>query len=184
MLLIDELFLFFVIMKLALFEQDLAQRFNIHISSVSRKITTWANYMYFLLGSQPIWPSRDDINTNMPEEFKNLYPTTRVTLDCTEIFVETASSLLFQSQLYSSYKSNTTLKGLIGIAPHGEITVISSLFTGAISDKEITRWSGIIDFLEPYDLVMADKGFDIEGMLRERGVGLNLPLFFAKQGLA
>ena len=110
MLLIDELFLFLVRMKLGLFEQDLAQRFNIHISSVSRKITTWANYMYFLLGSQPIWFSRDDINANMPEEFKKLYPTTRVILDYTEIFVETPSSLLLQSQLYSSYKSNTTLK--------------------------------------------------------------------------
>ena len=177
MLLIDELFLFLVRMKLGLFEQDLAQRFNIHISSVSRKITTWANYMYFLLGSQPIWSSRDDINANMPEKFKKLYPTTRVILDCTEIFVETPSSLLLQSQLYSSYKSNTTLKGLIGIAPHGAITFTSSLFTVAISDKEITRCSGIIDLLQPNDSVMADKGFDIEGMLRERGVGLNLPPF-------
>ena len=177
MLLIDELFMFLVRVKLGLFEQDLAQRFHIHISSVSRKITTWANYMYFLLGSQSIWPSRDDVNANMPEEFKELYPTTRVILDCTEIFVETPSSLLLQSQLYSSYKSKTTLKGLIGIAPHGAITFISSLFTGAISDKEITRCSGIIDLLEPNDSVMADKGFDIEGMLRERGVGLNLPPF-------
>ena len=40
MLLIDELFLLLFRMKLGLFEQDLAQRFNIHISSVSRKITT------------------------------------------------------------------------------------------------------------------------------------------------
>ena len=114
-----------------------------------------------------------DVNANMPEEFKELYPATRVILDCTEIFVETPSSVLLQSQLYSSYKSKTTLKGLIGIAPHGAITFISSLFTGAISDKEITRCSGIIDLLEPNDSVMADKGFEIEGMLRERRVGLN-----------
>lgn len=113
----------------------------------------------------------------MPQEFKRLYPSTRVILDCTEIFLETPSSLLLQSQLYSTYKSNTTLKGLIGIAPHGAVTFVSSLYTGAISDKEITRCSGILDLLENGDSVMADKGFDIEDLLRGRGASLNLPPF-------
>ena len=143
----------------------------------SRKITTWANYLYFFLGSQPIWPSTADVCAKMPGEFKKLYPTTRVILDCTEFFVETPSSLLLQSQLYSSYKSNTTLKGLIGISPHGAITFVSSLYTGAISDKEITRCSGILDLLEAGDSVMADKGFDIEDLLREKEVDLNIPPF-------
>ena len=40
----DELFLFCVRLKLGLFELDLAQRFGLHVSSVSRKITTWANF--------------------------------------------------------------------------------------------------------------------------------------------
>ena len=177
MQLIDELFMFLVRIKLGLFQQDLAHRFNLHISSVSRKITTWANYLYFFLGSQPIWPSRADVCAKMPGEFKKLYPTTRVILDCTEFFVETPSSLLLQSQLYSSYKSNTTLKGLIGISPHGAITFVSSLYTGAISDKEITRCSGILDLLEAGDSVMADKGFDIEDLLREKEVDLNIPPF-------
>ena len=46
----------------------------------------------------------------MTEGFKRLYPKTRVILDCTEIYVRSPSSLLPQSQLYSTYKSNTTLK--------------------------------------------------------------------------
>ena len=177
MQLIDELFMFLVRIKLGLFQQDLAHRFNLHMSTVSRKLTTWANYLYFLLGNQMIWPSRADVNAKMPQEFKRLYPTTRVILDCTEIFVETPSSLLLQSQLYSTYKSNTTLKGLVGIAPHGAVTFVSSLYTGAISDKEITRCSGILDLLENGDSVMADKGFDIEDLLRGRGACLNLPPF-------
>ena len=41
--LIDKFFMFLVRIKLGLFRQDLAHRFNLHISSVSRKITTWAN---------------------------------------------------------------------------------------------------------------------------------------------
>ena len=181
MQLIDELFLFCVRLKLGLFELDLAERFNLHVSSISRKITTWANFLYLFLGNQPIWPTREQVKKLMPDNFKQLYPFTRVIIDCTEIYVQTPSSLLLQSQLYSSYKSNTTFKGLIGIAPHGAVTFVSSLYTGSISDKEITRCSGILDLLEPNDSVMADKGFDFEDLLRSKQVSLNLPPFLKSQ---
>ncbi|XP_068713587.1 uncharacterized protein [Montipora foliosa] len=182
MQLIDELFMFLVRLKLGLFEKDLAHRFQICMSSISRKITTWCNFLYFFLGSQMIWPSRDDVNKFMPESFKAMYPTTRVILDCTEIFVQTPTSLLLQSQFYSSYKSSTTLKGLIGITPYGAISFVSCLYTGGISDKEITRCSGILDLLEQGDSVMADKGFDIDDLLRAKGVALNIPPFLKSQG--
>ncbi|XP_031553526.1 uncharacterized protein LOC116290599 [Actinia tenebrosa] len=117
----------------------------------------------------------------MPECFTRLYPTTRVIIDCTEIFVQTPSSLLLQSQLYSSYKSNTTLKGLVGITPYGAVSFVSGLYTVAISDKEITRCCGILDLLEMGDSVMADKGFDVEDLLFEKGVELNIPPFLESQ---
>ena len=63
---------------------------------------------------------------------------------------------------------------MLGISPHGAITFVSSLYTGSISDKEITRCSGILDLLEPTDSVMADKSFDIESVLESHGVKLNL----------
>ena len=134
-----------------------------------------------ILGCQCIWPSKNEIQNNMPDAFHLLYPATRVILDCTELFVQTPTSLLLQSELYSSYKSNTTLKGLIGITPHGAISCISPLYTGSISDKEITRCSGILDLLEHGDSVMADKGFNIDDLLKEKGVGLNIPPFLQSQ---
>ena len=112
----------------------------------------------------------------MPQAFKDLYPTTRVIIDCTELYVQTPSSLLLQSQLYSSYKSNTTLKGLMGMAPHGAVSFVSSLYTGSISDKEITRCCGLLDLLENNDSVMADKGFDIEDILHKKKIKLNITL--------
>ena len=60
----DEMFLFLVRLKLGLLEQDLAHRLQIHILSVSRKVTTWANYLYFILGGQCIWPSKNEIQNN------------------------------------------------------------------------------------------------------------------------
>lgn len=49
MLLIDEMFMFLVRLKLGLFEQDLAHRFQIHLSTVSRKLNTWSNIYTFCL---------------------------------------------------------------------------------------------------------------------------------------
>lgn len=107
-----------------------------------------------------------------------LYPNTRVIIDCTELYVQTPSSLLLQLQLYSSYKSNTTSRGHVGISPKGTTIFVSNLYTGAISYKEITRCFGILDLYEPDDSVMADKGFEIEDFLKEKNVTLNLPSFF------
>ena len=72
--------------------------------------------------------------------------------------------------MYSSYMSSTTLKSLVGITPHGAVSFVSSLYTGSISDKELTKCCGILDLLERNDGVMADKGFNIEDLLRGKGV--------------
>lgn len=72
------------------------------------------------------------------------------------------SSLLLNSELFSSYKNHVTFKALVGIAPSGAVTFISQLYTGSISDREIVTRSGFLDqqFIEG-DSVMADKGFTI-----------------------
>ena len=65
----------------------------------------------------------------------------------------------------------------MGISPTGTCTFVSSLYTGGISDKEITRSSGILDLIEPGDSVMADKGFDISKQkLLYLAVNLTSPL--------
>lgn len=179
--LIDQFFMFLVKIRLGLFQQDIACRFNVSQSTVSRIIITWANFLYFQLGSVPIWPTRDKVNKFMPDCFKELYPSTRVILDCTEVKIQTPSALSLNSEFYSNYKGTTTLKGLIGISPSGCVTFVSSLFAGSISDQNITRQSGILPLIEPGDSVMADKGFLIEQMLAERQARLNIPPFLTKR---
>ena len=102
----------------------------------------------------------------------------RAILDCTETFAETPSSLVLQSEIFSSYKSHTTFKGLFGITPGGAFSFISALYCGLISDKEISRCSGIHDLLEAKDEVMADKGFKISELLTKKGCNLVIPPFF------
>ena len=181
MLLIDELFMFLCRLRAGHMEQDLAVRFNTSLPTVSRKIITWANFLYFVLGKIPIWLKRETIDEFMPECFKVAYPKTRVVIDCTEIRTQHPSSLVLNSQMYSTYKGACTFKCLLGISPHGLVTFISPLFTGCMSDVEITRLSGILDLLEPGDEVMADKGFTLTKVLAEKHVKLTIPAFLSNK---
>ncbi|XP_030227299.1 uncharacterized protein LOC115554647 isoform X2 [Gadus morhua] len=162
--LIDELFLFLVYLSLGLKERDLADRFNVHQSTVSRTIRTWANFLYTVLGAVGIWMSPDAVRAMMPDVFEK-YSDTQVIVDCTELKCQTPSSLLLQSEMYSQYKSHTTVKGMIGVSPHGAVTFVSTLYSGSISDKELFKQSGIIPLLDENMAVMVDKGFSIDDLV-------------------
>ncbi|XP_016403894.1 uncharacterized protein LOC107737010 [Sinocyclocheilus rhinocerous] len=180
--LFDQFFLFLCRMRQGLLSADLAVRFNISKATVSRICITWANYLYFMLGTLPVWPSREAVDELMPPCFKKTFPKTRVVLDCTEIHIQAASSKVLNTMTYSHYKGTTTLKSLIGITPFGTVSFVSNLYTGSISDKEITKESGILKLLEPGDEVMADKGFLIKDLLADINVSLVTPAFTGPSG--
>lgn len=180
--LFDQFFLFLCRARQGFFAADLAVRFNVSPATVSRVCITWCNYLYFMLGTLPIWPSRVAVDELMPPSFKQTFPKARVILDCTEIHIQTASSKVLNTVTYSHYKGTTTLKSLIGITPFGSISLVSNLYTGSISDKEITKESGILSLLEPGDEVIADKGFLIKDLLSEIDVKLVIPTFLGPSG--
>ena len=107
------------------------------------------------------------------------YPNVRCIIDCVEFKIETPSSLVLHKMMYSDYKSHTTVKTLVGIAPGGGFTFISNTYPGSISDKEIVVKSGFLNpnLWEQGDIVMADRGFLIEDYLKPLEVGLEISNF-------
>ena len=158
-------------------DKELADIHGISTSTTSRIVLSWVNYLYVILGSMPLWPSRQTVNAHMPDVFKDKYAATRVILDCTEIHVQRPSSLRLNTEFYSHYKSTTTLKALVGITPSGAVSFVSALHPGSVSDNAITRNSGILDLLEKGDQVMVDKGFTISADLAKVGATLVIPPF-------
>ncbi|KAJ4918283.1 hypothetical protein JOQ06_022093, partial [Pogonophryne albipinna] len=162
---IDELLLFLMHLSVGLHLRDLAERFGIHRTTVSRIISTWTHFLYQLLGSKRLWIPREVVRAHLPPEF-SAFPDTQVVLDCTEVFCQTPSSLLLQSEVFSTYKSHATFKAMIGMAPHGAITFVSGLYAGSMSDREIFKLSGIVSLLTPDMATMVDKGFLVENLVQ------------------
>ena len=159
----EEFFLTLCCLRQGFAETHLSHLFNVSQATISRIIISWINFMYLRFGVLNIWPSREAINTTIPEDFRKAYPSTRVIIDCTEGKCAMSSSLLLNSELFSAYKNHTTLKGLVGIPPSGAITFISQLYTGSMSDRER---SGILDLpINEGDSVMTDKGFPVSEIL-------------------
>ena len=95
MRLTEEFLMVMMRLRLGLLEQDLADRFCVSTSTVSRILITWYTILADHLRHLITWPTQC---------FKK-FPFTRVIIDCTEFFIETPLSLVNQAITYSSYKS-------------------------------------------------------------------------------
>ena len=108
---------------------------------------------------------------------ERLSPQKTCIIDATELFTERHSDRGLQSAFFSSYKHHHIVKALVAISPCGHVMFVSRLFTGAISDRELTKQSGFLNTFVPGDQVMANKGLVIADILMNVGHLLCYPLF-------
>lgn len=179
----DELLLVLARLRVGMLEQDLAVRFELSQSHVSRTITTWINAMYHRFKEIDIWPTREQSRGNLPEKVKEFCPTLRCIIDATEIYIEQPKNPEAQQLTFSTYKNQTqnTLKSLIGISGDGAVNFFSTLEGG--SDRDLTVKCDILDKdWAKGDVLMADRGFEIQDDLAPLGVKLNIPPFLKGKG--
>ena len=158
--------------------EDLAYRFRISASTVSRILLKWLNQMDTRLKSLIMWPDRDALQKTMPACFQESFGK-KVTLiiDCFEIFLERPSNLKARASTWSNYKHKNTAKVLIGITPQGVVAFVSDCWGGRVSDKYLTDHCGILQKLLPGDVVLADRGFDIAESVGMMQAKLHIPAF-------
>lgn len=165
-------------------QEDLANRFDIHRSTVSRIFSSWMELIEAVMDEYPLSPDKEVIQGHMPHIFKEQYPDTRAIIDAAEIEIDQPRNPDTQSQTWSPYKSRNTLKSLLAVT-NGVPCFMSQCFCGRISDKELTEKSGLLDDtdgrkrFEKGDVLMADKGFDIHDLVRKLELKLNHPAFLS-----
>ena len=107
-----------VLMKLCLNVpfQDLAYRFVLSLSSVSRIFTSWIIALDVRLFYFIHWPDREQLWKTMPMCFQYTFGRkVTVIIDCFEVFIDKPINLMARAQTFS-YKHHT-IKVLIGITP-------------------------------------------------------------------
>ncbi|KAM7430634.1 hypothetical protein ABFA07_018677 [Porites harrisoni] len=166
----DEFLLTLMKLRLGSTNADLAQRFGISRSTVSTIFNTWVKILANELKCLIYNPSMEVVKKTLPKKFKKPgYCKVRHIIDCTEIFIETPSNPVIRASTWSDYKHHNTAKILVSITPNGAFNFISEAWGGRTSDVHLTRESEFYNILEPYDAVMADRGFTIaEDLLLHR----------------
>ncbi|XP_070200907.1 uncharacterized protein [Littorina saxatilis] len=147
-----------------------ADLFRISDNSVSRIFLKVLDVMYVRMMPLISWPDRESLRRTMPFNFKPDFGN-KVTV------IETPSNLLARAQTWSSYKHHNTIKYLIGITPQGVVSFISEGWGGRTSDKWVTENSTFLDNLLPGDLVLADRGFNINDSVGLMCAEVRIPAF-------
>ena len=100
-----------------------------------------------------------------------------IIIDCFELFINRPKNLLARAQTYSVYKHHNTINFLIGISPQGVVSFLSKAWGGRTSDKFITEHSGFLLNLFPGDVILADRGFDIDDSVSLHYTEVKIPDF-------
>ena len=158
--------------------EDLAFRFSISSSSVSRILSKWLKQMDLRMQGLIMWPDRDVLQKTMPTCFQEPFgKKVAIIIDCFEIFIDRPSNLSARASTWSNYKHKNTAEVLLGITPQGVISYVSESWGGRASDKYITEHCGILQKLLPGDIVLADRGFDIAESVGMMQAQLHIPAF-------
>ena len=159
-------------------QSDLAFRFNIDQSTVSRILNQWIPMLKVQLKQLIRWPQTTIGPIDPPY---NLLPNAVAIIDGTEIFIERPSNLATQKSSYSDYKSHTTVKYLVATDTFtGVFVYVSPGFSGNSSDRFTIEHSGILDQLKPGQRILADKGYNARDLFAQKRCFLTIPSFLSE----
>ena len=156
-------------------QSDLACRFNVEQSSVSRILNHWIPLLSAQFNRLIKWPQTCIGPSVAPYD---LLPNSVAIIDGTEIFIQRPSNLATQKSSYSDYKSHTTVKFLVAIDTFtGVFIFVSTGFSGNSSDRFTIEHSGILEELKPGQRILADKGYNARDLFAQKRCFLTIPSF-------
>lgn len=87
-------------LRLNVGDRDLAFRFGVNQSTISRYISKWMDAMYLRLKPLIKWPERDLLLKTMPMDFRKNFKDCVTIIDCFEVFMERPTNLKARAQTW------------------------------------------------------------------------------------
>ena len=126
----DHVLLVLMKLKLGLLNKDLAVRFDISTSRISKIFRSSVPLIAAHMTNLIVWPGHGRIKNYLPRTFKKNFKDCVCIIDCGEIFIERPKNLTARAQTWSNYKHNNTSMYLVGITPAGAIIFLWHKFLG------------------------------------------------------
>jgi len=179
----DEFLLLVIKLRQCKEDLELSFMFGIGTTAVAKTFRTWLSFLYFHFREMDLWLPRNLVDQFMPSDVRELYPSTRVIIDGTEIPIAKPSNPIDQSASFSTYKNKNTVKVLVGISPKGVITYISDAYGGSASDRQIVECGDLLSegIFEKGDSILSDRGFVVKDLFCPKEVSINMPSFLRGQ---
>ena len=115
--------------------QEFAYKFDVSVATVPRILLKWLAILDTKLKPLIKWPEREVLWISTPACYHSSFgKKVVVIIHCFEVFIERPSNLLGRASTWSSYKHHNTVKVLLGIAPHGVVSFVSSEAWGVQSE--------------------------------------------------
>ncbi|XP_026287799.1 uncharacterized protein LOC113213073 [Frankliniella occidentalis] len=172
----DKLFMFLLRLRRGYPVVDLAHIFGISKPYCVRVLYVMLRYLHITLKelSKHLFISAKALEFKKPKPFKP-FKNLKIIIDGFELNLEFPSNFQQQGNTYSEYKAHNTVRFIIGISPHGTIVFVTPGYEGNMSERKALEESGFFDMLKPGDVVMCDRGFEINNELLRRGVEVLKP---------
>lgn len=155
---------------------ELEDNFGLSLSYGSKLFSKNIPLIASVLNAFIVKLNNHSIKKTLPISFRHHYYNVTCIIDCLEIDIQKPSKALFQALTWSDYKKGNTVKFLISCTPNGLINYISPGFGGRASDVTILENCNFLDFLEPGNCILADRGFKhVEQVLHKKGIQLVRP---------
>ncbi|XP_067878115.1 uncharacterized protein [Heterodontus francisci] len=174
----DQLLLVMCRLRLGLLLQDLAYRFKVSETTVSRVWLNWTEVIQARMMQVPVMCSPKYIETFQPKRTFEHWGGTLTLLDCTDLFFESQAKERTRTDTAQPYRNHYVRRGYALVAPSGYMTFASGLAFGL---KARVGESGRLEDQEEVE-EEDEEELTEEGLMEVGGeealAGLRLPDFF------
>ena len=142
------------------------------------------NFLFLRFAKMPMLLSAEYVQQHLHLSF-SFFPKCVLIIDNFLVYIPRPRNLTAQSITYNEYYGGNVMKELISIAliTNFAIVFFSELFSGAISDKELTVRSGLTKVNYPPGAeIMADQGFHLRDIEKEKNWKFIIPSFLDQSG--